>query len=346
MNERIFLLTCCVPLRPTTTTMLLPLPTTIASCLPTIQWPLGLGSSPPMMYEPLDALRNRRSISSSTSSSSPIDGVLSDVAGTIASLTPNGATPDQQQNAALSVALVLLGHGYTDECHDLVTPLSWGDDTPFGGPSLRSSASASVIASASYVHSLVHRREAHNVGEYGMVGFANANYWSNAAHRSSGAGTLPYGEMRQAILEASEQFGQEAKDWCQERILQEGGDDSEYWESRALHELCDKVSQGSSIHSDDTDLRAFAEAACAVELRVLLRHCLEGAKYECPDCIFTRAEVKDNTSVEVGTFIVIFSLRTGVDGKKLFPIYFLTYILVLVPSSPFLKSNPKLPKHR
>ena len=120
-------------------TMLLPLPATIAWCLPSIQWPLGPGSSPPMMYEPLEALRNRRSISSSTSSSSPIDGVLSDVAGTVASLTPNGATPDQQQNAALSVALVLLGHGYTDECHDLVTPLSWGDDTP-GGPSLRSLA--------------------------------------------------------------------------------------------------------------------------------------------------------------------------------------------------------------
>ena len=158
-------------------TMLLPLPTTIASCLPTIQWPLGPGSAPPMMYEPLDALKNRRSASTSSSSSlsSPIDGVLLDVAGNVASLTPNGATSDEQQDAALSVALVLLGHGLTDECHDLVTPLSWGDDTPFGGPSLRSSASASVIASASYVHSLVHRREAHNVGEYGMVGYSNAN---------------------------------------------------------------------------------------------------------------------------------------------------------------------------
>ena len=261
-----------------------------------------------MMYEPLDALKNRRSASTSSSSSStsPIDGVLSDVAGTVASLTPNGATSDQQQNAALSVALVLLGHGYTDECHDLATPFSWGDDTPFGGPSLRSSASASVISSASYVHSLVHRREAHNVGEYGMVGYSNANYWSNAAHSSSGADTLPYAEMRRAILEASEQFGQGARDWCHERIVEEGGDDAEYWESRALHEFCAQVSQGSS----DSDLRAFAEAACEVELRVLLRHCLEGAGYECPDCIDSRAKAKHNTSVEVGTFSIIIALRT------------------------------------
>ena len=148
------------------------------------------------------------------------------------------------------------------------------------------------------MHSLVHRREAHNVGEYGMVGYSNANYWSNAAHSSSGADTLPYGEMRRAILEASEQFGQEARDWCQERIVDEGGDDAEYWESRALHELCVQVSQESS----DADLRAFAETACTVELRVLLRHCLEGAGYECSDCIVGKPKANDNTSVEVGRF--------------------------------------------
>jgi hypothetical protein len=248
-----------------------------------------------MMYEPLEALKNR--LSTSTSSSSPIDGVLSDIAGTVASLTPPEPTSDQQQNAALSVALLLLGHGYADECHDLVTPLSWGDDTHFGGPSLRSSASAPVISSASYVHSLVHRREAHNVGEYGMVGFSNANYWSSAAHSSSGAATLPYGEMRRAILEASEQFGQKAREWCQERIVREGGDDTDYWESRALHELCAQVSHDGA----DEKSREFAETACALELKVLLRHCLEGAGYECPNCVVSKA--KEGTSLEVGTFM-------------------------------------------
>lgn len=247
------------------------------------------------MYEPLEALKNRRS--TSTLSSSPIDGVLSDIAGTVASLTPPEPTSDQQQNAALSVALLLLGHGYTDECHDLVTPLSWGDDTHFGGPSLRSSASAPVISSASYVHSLVHRREAHNVGEYGMSGFSNANYWSSAAHSSSGAATLPYGEMRRAILEASEQFGQKAREWCQERIVQEGGDDTDYWESRALHELCAQVSHDGA----DEKSREFAETACALELKVLLRHCLEGAGYECPNCVVSKA--KEGVSLEVGAFI-------------------------------------------
>ena len=94
--------------------------------------------------------------------------------------------------------------------------------------------------------------------------------------------------------------------------MEEGGDDAEYWESRALHELCAQVSQESS----DADLRAFAETVCEVELRVLLRHCLEGAGYECSDCIVGKPKAKhNNTSVDLGTFSIIIALRTGDHGR-------------------------------
>ena len=58
--------------------------------------------------------------------------------------------------ARVAVALLLLGGGATDECHDLITPLSWNDDTHFGYGPPKSSVAA---AEASYAHSLVHRRE-------------------------------------------------------------------------------------------------------------------------------------------------------------------------------------------
>jgi hypothetical protein len=80
----------------------------------------------------------------------------------------------------LHMSILLLGHGYTDECHNLVTPLSWRDDIHFAsGPSIYDQVSPAVKSFATYTHSLVHRKEAFYVGEFGMVGFQNANFWSN-----------------------------------------------------------------------------------------------------------------------------------------------------------------------
>jgi hypothetical protein len=76
--------------------------------------------------------------------------------------------------------------------------------------------------------------------------------------------------------------GKMAQEWCQERIVEEGGpEDPEYWESRALHELCAQVTQ-STLESPGTPhgLKEFAEQASQVELRILLATCLERAGYE------------------------------------------------------------------
>jgi len=243
-----------------------------------------------MYYEPIESLHNRRgAAANSPSSSSPIDAIVSDVPKAISSLTAPSATLDQKQHALISVGLILLGHGYADDCHDIVTPLSWSDDTHFGyGPSVYSTAPPSVVSAASYAHSLVHRREAFNSGEYGMTGYSNANYWSSASNRSRGADTIPYGDMRRAILAASK-GNSAAEAWCQERIVEEGKEDDTYWESRALHELAAQVSRprGGNEGADAAaaELKLFAETACELELKVLLKHCLKGAGYECEECV-------------------------------------------------------------
>jgi hypothetical protein len=87
-----------------------------------------------------------------------------------------------------------LGNGLTEEAHtSLVTPMSWPEDTHFGfGPSVYTKVSPAAKSFATYVHCLVHRREAFNMGEFGMVGWQNANYWSNAVIKSTGAKDLPH----------------------------------------------------------------------------------------------------------------------------------------------------------
>ena len=56
-----------------------------------------------------------------------------------------------------------------------------------------------------------------------MMGYSNANYWSSATYRSSGGDAIPYKEMREEILKAS-QGNEAAERWCQERIIEEGGE--------------------------------------------------------------------------------------------------------------------------
>ena len=133
------------------------------------------------------------------------------------------------------------------------------------------------------------------------LGFANANYWSRVVMTSSGVDSIPFGRIRNQILDLlvveeegggggglqqqdnGMRSGKMAQEWCQERIVEEGGpEDPEYWESRALHELCTQVTPQSTLESPGTPhgLKEFAEQASQVELRILLATCLERAGYE------------------------------------------------------------------
>lgn len=227
----------------------------------------------------------------------------------------------RQQYAILALALILLGHGCADEAHDLVTPLSWSEPTHFGyihnpndnqsklptstqNSSILSSPSKndrSIKAMASYIHGLVHRYESFNVGEYNMNGYQNANYWTNTALSYAECSVIPFGTIRECVLQSvslsTSTFSTSTcvQEWIQERIIDEGYslDPSyhDYWESRALHELCAKVitarTQSSNAPSSSSmseqeldELQNFAESAAEIELKVLVKECLESLGYD------------------------------------------------------------------
>lgn len=269
--------------------MKLPLP--ISSAINSIKWPLSMPSHP-MYYEPILSLKHLRQPNSIPPTLKPIldRGALE----TVENLTLNQEDPSNKYHMTIALALIFLGNGFADEAHDLVTPLSWNEDTYFGGPTLCAQTDDSVVAMASYVHSLLHRREGFAQGEFGMIGYQNANYWASAARSRSDQCTtntnmnmntgmnnvspLPYREVREAVINLSTDFGEEAERWCEQRIVQEGGkDDHDYWETRALHELCAYV---SSKDDATESLKNFAEKAAEVELLILLKCCIERAGYE------------------------------------------------------------------
>ena len=243
------------------------LPPALAAAIPAIRWPLGPTSCPPLYYESLESLNAVRNVPTYLH-------LLNDLPSHIESLFPPTDT-EKRQFGLVATALILIGNGFTDECHNLITPLSWPDDIHFAyGPSVYSQTSVDARALASYVHCLVHRKEALNLGELGMMGFANANYWSNAVAKSPGAALLPHRALvthirALAAKQASLQM-QTPQEWAN-RYLQ----DDTFFESRAVHELCFNVLRGTS-----NELRDFAEHVAETEVRILLGHALQKAGFD------------------------------------------------------------------
>lgn len=253
----------------------LPLPTTLTSAISAIKWPL-FPNSVPMYYESLTTLSQLRQQSTGSTVSSMNKMLIHNLDESIDDLVNNSNQNDQESTRhyiMTSMALICLGNGLLDEAHDLITPLSWTEETHFGGPSLCIQAKPEVISLASYVHSLVHRREGYARGEFGMIGWQNANYWSSAA-KSRDDNYLPYVEVHRQILSlANNEFGEESIRWCKDHIIDE-------WEPRALHELCAYTSRDDTGASKDNfELTRFAERAAEVELLMLLQFSLEKAGY-------------------------------------------------------------------
>jgi len=170
--------------------------------------------------------------------------------------------------ARIATALILLGHGYTDEAHNLVSSLSWPKELPFSyGPPI--ATEPEILALSSYSHCLVHRREGPNDSEFGMKGFANADYWAGAALRSGGEETLPLEEIRNSIGNLAQESNL-AHEWIMEDDKNVGE-----WDPRPLTHLCAQVLAG-----ENTVLREFAQQAARVELQVLLKHTLSRLGYD------------------------------------------------------------------
>jgi hypothetical protein len=276
------------------------LPNVFASALDTIEWPLGPTSSPPLHLASLEELKGLRKANPRTGRS-PLDELVANVPESVESWFPlalDDGDSERRHFGLISTALLLIGHGYTDECHNLVTPLSWPDDIYFAyGPSQYSKVSPAARAYATYTHCLVHRREAFNVGEFGMMGFANGNFWSNAVKTSPGVDLLPHQELHASVQELStHEFGgdTQVQEWCQDHEFVSGNDDS-FFESRAVHQLCATVLRDPS----NTEFKAFAEKVAASEVRILLLHALRRAGYSMDSMTKAQEEAKRPSHSEV-----------------------------------------------
>ncbi len=82
---------------------------------------------------------------------------------------------EAQQFAAVACGVLQLACGGLDECHALVTPLSWDSPTLFGGEPVPESPAR---ADATLLHHLVHLREGPLPGEFG-TGWNNSAYWAS-----------------------------------------------------------------------------------------------------------------------------------------------------------------------
>lgn len=289
------------PTRPATTTDSggQELPTAILSAQRSMQWSLAT-PPPPMQFLSLEQLQqgNTTPLLSTGETTLEIVALLARHSQVISNNDENN-DPESNHNRAeywarIATALLLLGHGYTDHAHNLVGPLSFPQELAYfyGPPVQLSSQQKDILAAASAVHCLVHRKEGWNDSEFGMKGMENANYWAGATLRSGGEETLPLTELQGAVETAVHQFivahnkitttaaTTLARDWwttAHRDFYSAAG-----WDPRPVTELCGVVLQhNANNHSNQRPhrLQALAEQAALAEALVLLRHALTQLGY-------------------------------------------------------------------
>ena len=267
------------------------LPSCLIQGISSIRWPLDEDAHVPLYLKPFDEMRYIRQTThflptcmwhGSTcpcfDESSNFQEFLAHMPESFEQLLPQEYN-ESRQFGLVAMALILIGNGFTDEAHSLVAPISYPQELPFSyGPSVYSRVSEEARAYASYVHSLVHRREGNNVGEFGMKGFANASYWSSIVIRSPGVESLPSADLRRHVATLAESYSKcpAVQEWYTRHQLNEHMEDP-YFEARVVHEICATVVNN---HDCDPVLRQFAEQVVETEVRVLLLHALQRAGFQ------------------------------------------------------------------
>lgn len=132
------------------------LPVPFQKAVETVHWSIQ-DQPPPLFYQSLEELSGIRQQTKDADSAAPLDFLNQDLAGTVTELFETSNDSESTTYFGwIATALVCLGHGWTDECHNLVTPLSWPDDIHFAHtPSQYSKASPTVRSYATYVHAMV-----------------------------------------------------------------------------------------------------------------------------------------------------------------------------------------------
>lgn len=146
---------------------------TLTKAITTMHWSLD-PSPPPLHFRPLEDMHNirqkqeaagddhnplyqwLRKVDHDDSSSAPTTKTtMADALDTFCESNDDDAD-SRYYFGWISLAVVALGNGWTDECHDLVTPLSWPDDISFAhGPSKYDQVGPEVSTYATFVHCLV-----------------------------------------------------------------------------------------------------------------------------------------------------------------------------------------------
>jgi hypothetical protein len=255
-----------------------------------MQWPVDADAYTPLHLKSLEEMGIMRGETCQSSHLCPCSGLssfsefLSHLPKSLEKFLNADCDGDARYFSLVAIALVLLGNGYTDEAHALVAPLSYPQKLPFGydpSENAYSSVSEDARSYASYAHSLVHRREGPNVGEFRQTGFANARYWSSIVLCSPGADSLPGYEIRDAILElaSSETFSHSpsVQQWIERHDVATQPADESHFEARPLHELCETVLQQKE---SDQELQNFCQQAIEREVRILLAHALQKAGFD------------------------------------------------------------------
>ena len=270
-----------------TTRLRRPLPSLLMPSISTMNWSLQTPlseSMPPLHYLNMQEMAQlRQEMTTSTHK------WMENVPQTIDSLFKSNSemSPIQYDYAILSLSLLLLGNNCTDEAHNLVTPYSWPEEIHTSyGPVRYSTADAGVVNVASYIHSLVHRKEGWNVGEFGMIGWSNADYWGRAWARPFRSKDELHGLWRKPLIGIQHSMlilaksSPDSEIWCKENIPELFLSENVFvdtWDPRGLHRLCAQVTKEGD--ADNTNLLEFAERACTAEMNALLFFCLEKAGY-------------------------------------------------------------------
>jgi len=177
--------------------MLLPLPSILAGALSASKpWPVTT-TRPPLQHQPLEqmAILRQQEIHDDNDLILPLSPM---------DILNNDDDKAIMDNPFFRVALGLLHSlrlGFADECHALITPCSWADDTAFGyGPP---TPSTNAEAAAIYAHCLLHRWEGSHVGEFHAPGCTNAMFWGKAtlacASVNNNTNLLPFAWVRRDI---------------------------------------------------------------------------------------------------------------------------------------------------
>jgi hypothetical protein len=276
------------------------LPAALAAARSRCSWPLR-ADAPALHYEGLSRLPRLRE-ARGTPLSPEAAVIAADVNGWVAELGGS-------DHARVALACLLLGGGGADEAHALVTPLCWPEATSFGGQPVEGSAAR---VEATYVHALVHRREAFHIGEFG-TGWHNSAFWFGglASHLESASLLSPVSAAARAAAAAAADAGcSRAVEWCDDNGVRAGS----AWSPRVFNGLCHQVIReaaaqtyegGASLSWDPpigtqpppppSLLATFAESVAVAELRLILDACLERCSVPTPvDCDATQLPSADS----------------------------------------------------